>query len=176
MADSGPGVRIERCNAVDDALVGAFARLHPQLSSSPPPDAAALERIVNHPANTLLIARADAGGSARESTDDTDAAAAHADANAGVTPDAGDIVGAMTLVLFPLASGVRAWIEDVVVDESARGRGIGAALNRRAIEIAREAGARTVDLTSRPDREAANRLYARLGFEQRSTNVYRLSL
>ena len=82
----------------------------------------------------------------------------------------------MILVLFPLASGLRAWIEDVVVDESARGRGIGAALNRQAIEIARQAGARTVDLTSRPDREAANRLYARLGFNQRNTNVYRLEL
>ncbi len=147
-AGSDAGVRIEVCDVVDDALVGAFARLHPQLSSSPPPDAAALERIVGHPANTVLIAR----------------------------DGAGEILGAMILVLFPLASGLRAWIEDVVVDESARGRGIGAALNRRAIEIARQAGARTVDLTSRPDREAANRLYARLGFNQRSTNVYRLDL
>ena len=143
-----PDVRIEVCGVVDDALVGAFARLHPQLSSSPPPDAAALERIVGHPANTVLIAR-----------DGSDA-----------------VVGAMILVLFPLASGLRAWIEDVVVDEAARGRGIGAALNRHAIEIARQAGARTVDLTSRPDREAANRLYARLGFNQRNTNVYRLDL
>ena len=141
-------VRIEACEQVGDELVDAFARLHPQLSSSPPPDAAALERIVGHTANTVLIAR-----------DSADA-----------------IVGAMILVLFPLASGLRAWIEDVVVDESARGRGIGAALNRRAIEIARQAGARTVDLTSRPDREAANRLYARLGFNQRNTNVYRLDL
>ncbi|MYA25338.1 MAG: GNAT family N-acetyltransferase [Acidimicrobiales bacterium] len=143
-----PGVRIEVCGVVDDELVGAFARLHPQLSSSTPPDAAALERIVGHPANTVLIAR----------------------------DSADEIVGAMILVLFPLASGLRAWIEDVVVDEAARGRGIGAALNRHAIEIARQAGARTVDLTSRPDREAANRLYARLGFNQRNTNVYRLDL
>ena len=145
-------VRIEVCELVDDALVGAFARLHPQLSSSPPPDAEALRRIVDHPANTVLIARTDIDG----------------------VPD--EIVGAMVLVLFPLASGVRAWIEDVVVDESVRGRGIGAALNRRAIELAREAGARTVDLTSRPTREAANRLYARLGFQRRDTNVYRLEL
>ena len=107
---------------------------------------------MDHPANTVLIARTDADG----------------------VPD--EIVGAMVLVLFPLASGVRAWIEDVVVDESVRGRGIGAALNRRAIELAREAGARTVDLTSRPTREAANRLYARLGFQRRDTNVYRLEL
>ena len=143
-----PDVRIEVCEQVGDDLVGAFARLHPQLSSSPPPGAEALAHIVGHSANTVLIAR-DGGG---------------------------DIVGAMTLVLFPLASGLRAWIEDVVVDESARGRGIGAALNRHAIETARQAGARTVDLTSRPDREAANRLYARLGFQQRHTNVYRLDL
>lgn len=143
-----PDVRIEVCDQVGDELVGAFARLHPQLSSSSPPDAAALERIVGHPATAVLIARITAG----------------------------DIVGAMVLVMFPLPSGLRAWIEDVVVDESARGRGIGAALNRHAIEIARQAGARTVDLTSRPDREAANRLYARLGFNRRSTNVYRLDL
>ncbi len=155
-AISDAGVRIDVCDVVDDALVGAFARLHPQLSSSPPPDAAALERIVGHPANTVLIART-APGEAPHS-------------------EPGEMVGAMILVLFPLASGLRAWIEDVVVDESARGRGIGAALNRHAIEIARQAGARTVDLTSRPDREAANRLYARLGFNQRNTNVYRLDL
>ena len=88
----------------------------------------------------------------------------------------GEIIGAMVLVLFPLPSGLRAWIEDVVVDAEARGRGVGAALNLRAIEIARDAGARTVDLTSRPDRTAANRLYARLGFGQRATNVYRMDL
>lgn len=155
-ANLQPGVRIEICEVVDEALVGALARLHPQLSSSPPPDAAALERIVGHPANSVLIARTVP--------------------NEPPGPGAGEIVGAMVLVMFPLPSGLRAWIEDVVVDESARGRGIGAALNRHAIEIARQAGARTVDLTSRPDREAANRLYARLGFAQRATNVYRLDL
>jgi len=80
----------------------------------------------------------------------------------------------MTLVVFRIPTGVRAWIEDVVVDEAARGRGVGEALNRVAIQRAHDAGARTVDLTSRPSREAANRLYSRLGFEQRDTNVYRL--
>lgn len=149
-------VSIEVCDRAGDELVAAFARLHPQLSSSPPPGAEALERIVSHPANTVLIART--------APDDAGAVTA------------GQIVGAMILVLFPLASGVRAWIEDVVVDECARGKGIGAALNRHAIEIAQRAGARTVDLTSRPDREAANRLYARLGFNRRATNVYRLEL
>ncbi|MCS5685302.1 MAG: GNAT family N-acetyltransferase, partial [Acidimicrobiales bacterium] len=74
---------------------------------------------------------------------------------------------------FRIPTGLRAWIEDVVVDEAARGRGIGDALNRAAIERARAAGARTVDLTSRPSREAANRLYRRLGFVERGTNMYR---
>ncbi len=160
------GIRVEMCDVVDTTLVGAFARLHPQLSSSPPPDAAALERIVGHPASTLLIARTVPDGTADGMPGE----------NVGAMHDADAVVGAMILVLFPLASGLRAWIEDVVVDESVRGRGIGAALNRHAIEIARRAGARTVDLTSRPDREAANRLYARLGFNRRSTNVYRLDL
>ena len=86
------------------------------------------------------------------------------------------IVGMLTLAVFRIPSGVRAWIEDVVVDTEARGRGIGAALVRRAIEIAQESGARTVDLTSRPSREAANKLYQKLGFEQRSTNVYRYTI
>jgi ribosomal protein S18 acetylase RimI-like enzyme len=79
-------------------------------------------------------------------------------------------------VVFRIPTGLRAWIEDVVVDGSARGRGVGEALNRAAIDRARAAGATTVDLTSRPSREAANRLYRRLGFEQRTTNVYRLDL
>jgi len=141
-------LEIREATEVDDALVAAMARLVPQLSSSnPPPDAAALSAIVASDASVLLLAEED-----------------------------GEVVGAMTLVVFTIPTGVRAWIEDVVVDEVARGRGVGDALNRAAIERAREAGARTVDLTSRPSREAANHLYRRLGFEQRDTNVYRLDL
>jgi len=141
-------LEIREATEVDDALVAAMARLVPQLSSSnPPPDAAALSAIVASDASVLLLAEED-----------------------------GEVVGAMTLVVFTIPTGVRAWIEDVVVDEAARGRGVGDALNRAAIERAREAGARTVDLTSRPSREAANHLYRRLGFEQRDTNVYRLDL
>ena len=79
----------------------------------------------------------------------------------------------MTLAMFDIPTGRRAWIEDVVVDEDARGQGVGRLLNERALEIAKDAGAKTVDLTSRPSREAANRLYKRIGFEQRDTNVYR---
>jgi ribosomal protein S18 acetylase RimI-like enzyme len=87
----------------------------------------------------------------------------------------GDIVGALTLVLFPVPTGTRAWIEDVVVDEAARGQGVGAALTREAVRLARAGGARTVDLTSRPSRAAANRLYERLGFQLRESKVYRFA-
>ncbi|MCB9387284.1 MAG: GNAT family N-acetyltransferase [Microthrixaceae bacterium] len=134
------------CTTVDDELLAAMQRLVPQLSSSsPPPDRTRLTEIVESPACHLLLAR-----------------------------DGSAVLGSMTLVVFPIPTGIRAWIEDVVVDSDARGRGVGEALNRRAIEIALERGARTVDLTSRPKREAANRLYKRLGFVERDTNVYRL--
>ncbi len=86
-----------------------------------------------------------------------------------------EIVGTLTLVVFRIPTGLRAWVEDVVVDDSVRGRGVGSALTREALRRAEAAGARTVDLTSRPSREAANRLYRRLGFELRETNVYRYS-
>lgn len=138
-------VEISVLEDVDDEVVNAFEKLIPQLSrSSPPPTADELQAIVDHQACTILIARVD-----------------------------GAVVGAMTLVLFPIPTGLRAWIEDVVVDDAARGAVVGAELNIRAIEIAQEAGATSVDLTSRPSREAANRLYQRLGFEPRETNVYR---
>ena len=84
------------------------------------------------------------------------------------------VISLVCVVLLP--TGVRAWIEDVVVDEEARGAGVAGALVQAALERAEQEGARTVDLTSRPDREAANRLYLRLGFERRETNVYRISL
>lgn len=139
-------VTISEVTAVDDELVAAFDRLIPQLSkSNPPPPAEELQAIVDSEASTLLIAR----------------------------DDDGTILGSMTLAMFLIPTGRRAWIEDVVVDDAARGKGVGRLLNERAIEIAKEAGAKTVDLTSRPTREAANRLYKRLGFELRDTNVYR---
>lgn len=88
----------------------------------------------------------------------------------------GDVVGMLTLATFPIPTGTRAWIEDVVVSSVARGSGTGSALVRAAVDHARRLGARTVDLTSRPSRQAANRLYLRCGFELRDTNVYRLRL
>jgi ribosomal protein S18 acetylase RimI-like enzyme len=139
-------VRVEEATAVDGELVAAWERLIGQLSrSAPAPSRSELEEIATSPATRLLVARDDAGA----------------------------IVGSLTLAIFRIPTGVRAWIEDVVVDEAARGQGIGAALTREAMRLATEAGARTVDLTSRPDREAANRLYQAVGFERRETNVYR---
>jgi ribosomal protein S18 acetylase RimI-like enzyme len=125
----------------------------PQLSrSEPPPGPAELAEMVAAPGTHLLVARVAADGA-----------------------PAGPIVGTLTLVVFRIPTGVRAWIEDVVVDESARGRGVGEALTMAAIGLAAGAGARTVDLTSRPARAAANRLYQRIGFRLRDTNVYRYS-
>ena len=141
-------VVVERTTEVTPELISAFEMLIPQLSSSnPPPTANELQEIVSSEASVLFVARVD-----------------------------GKIVGSLTLATFRIPTGLRAWIEDVVVDGSARGHGVGEALNLAAIEEARVRGAVTVDLTSRPSREAANRLYQRLGFVQRETNVYRFSL
>ena len=130
---------------VTGEAVEAFGRLLPQLSSSAPPlDAGALSAILAMPANTVLLARS-----------------------------AGRVIGTLTLVMFPIPTGLRAWIEDVVVDEAARGQGAGEALTEAALRLAREAGARTVDLTSRPSRQAAGRLYQRAGFAERETRLYR---
>lgn len=135
--------------AVTSELVEAFARLIPQLSkSSPPPSARELEAIVTADDSHLLVARDETGA----------------------------IVGTTTLVVFRIPTGVRAWIEDVVVDEAAGGKGVGKALTRFAIDLASRHGAKTVDLTSRPSREAANGMYRSLGFEPRETNVYRYTL
>jgi ribosomal protein S18 acetylase RimI-like enzyme len=86
----------------------------------------------------------------------------------------GRVVGTLTLAIFPIPTGLRAWIEDVVVDEAARGLGVGEQLTMAAVDEARRRGVRSVDLTSRPTRKAANALYQKLGFELRETNVYRL--
>jgi len=140
-------IAVEVLNEVTDEAVDAFGRLLPQLSrSAVPPDAAALASIVGSPAVTILIARSE-----------------------------GQIVGSLTLALFPIPTGLRAWIEDVVVDETARGQGVGAVLTEEAIRLARDAGARSLDLTTRPSREAAGRLYERAGFKQRETRLYRYS-
>ena len=88
----------------------------------------------------------------------------------------GRIVGALTLVAFRIPTGMRTRIEDVVVDETARGNRVGERLSVAALDLARRLGARSTDLTSRPSRSAANRLYQRMGFEARESNVYRYEL
>ena len=92
-----------------------------------------------------------------------------------IATDETGILGTLTLAMFHIPTGIRAWIEDVIVDDTARGKGVGRLLNEAAIAHALDEGAITVDLTSRPSREAANRLYQRIGFVQRETNVYRYS-
>ena len=136
---------IEAVGEVDQELVDAWARLLPQLSSTAAAVTAdVLERIVASGSTTLLVARVN-----------------------------GQIVGSLSVVVFVIPTGTRAWIEDVVVDAATRGRGAGEALTRAAITFAKQRGARTVDLSSRPSRQAANRLYQRVGMQPRETIVYR---
>lgn len=144
----GMNVRVEIAREASQELVDAFGRLLPQLSSTAKPlDHEAVARMLTHDANTVLVARTPAG-----------------------------IVGTLTLAMLPLPSGLRARVEDVVVDSAARGQGVAGLLIEEALRLAHETGARTVDLTSRPDRAAANRLYERLGFQARESTVYRFPL
>ncbi len=140
-------IAVETLDEVTDEAVEAFGRLLPQLSRSAKPlDAAALAAVASSPAVTVLVARSD-----------------------------DRIVGSLSLVIFRIPTGLRAWIEDVVVDEAARGQGVGAMLTREALRLARAADVRTVDLSTRPSRVAAGRLYEREGFKQRETRMYRYS-
>jgi ribosomal protein S18 acetylase RimI-like enzyme len=141
-------IEVQEVDEISDEVVAAFDRLIPQLStSSAVPTVDQLRQMAESDATVLFLAR----------QDDT-------------------IVGLLTLVVVRIPTGLRARIEDVVVDESARGQGIGARLSRAAVERASVMGAKTVDLTSRPTRTAANRLYERLGFQERQTRVYRFTL
>lgn len=141
-------VSIRPVTEVTESLTDAYRVLIPQLSSSSnPPTGEALQRIIESDSAQILIAE---------------------DEN-------GEILGTMTLIIFQIPTGIRAWIEDVVVDSSARGKGIGKKLNLAALELAKQAGAKTVDLTSRPARQEANQLYRSIGFVERETNVYRFS-
>jgi ribosomal protein S18 acetylase RimI-like enzyme len=141
-------IDVAAASAVDEELVEAMRRLISQLSSPALcPGTQELREIVESRCTTLLLAR-DRGQGNR-------------------------VIGSLTLAVFRIPTGVRAWIEDVIVDNAARGKGVGELLSRMAIEIAHSRGARTIELTSRPSREAANRLYRRIGFVPRDTNVYR---
>jgi len=142
-------MEVTRIIEVTDEISAAFNYLIPQLSSSSAiPSKEQLQEIATN--DSLFIARD--------------------------PEDGGKILGSLTLVTFRIPTGIRCWIEDVVVDETARGKGIGEALTWAALARAADMGARTVDLTSRPSREAANRLYQKVGFKLRESNLYRYNL
>lgn len=141
-------VRVDIADEATEELVAGLNELLPQLSTNASPlTLDDVTELVESSVTTVFIAR-----------------------------DEGRIVGSLTLAIFPIPTGLRAWIEDVVVDGTARGAGVGEALTNAAIDESRRRHVRSLDLTTRPSREAANRLYARLGFEIRETNVYRFSL
>ncbi len=142
-------MQIEIVTQATEELWDAFQRLVPQLTSNnPPPSQDDLSALVKSESSTLIICRADSGS----------------------------IIGAANVAVYRVPTGIRAIIEDVIVDESARGQGIGEVLVRRCLDIAREKGASGVSLTSNPKREAANRLYQRMGFKKRETNAYYFKL
>ena len=142
-------MQIDIVTQADAELYEAFQRLVPQLTNNnPPPSLGNLADLLRDAASTLMVAR----------------------------NIKGEIVGALTLSVYRVPTGIRSIIEDVIVDNTARGQGVGEALMRRAIELAREKGAQNISLTSNPMREAANRLYLRVGFKKRETNAYQMKL
>lgn len=142
-------MQIEIAIRADDELYEAFQRLVPQMTrNNPPPSHDDLRALLRDPDSTLLLARAENG----------------------------QLVGALTLIVYRVPTGVRSIIEDVIVDESVRGQGVGEALMRRAIELAKEKSAKNISLTSNPMRAAANRLYLKMGFQRRNTNAYQIKL
>ena len=148
MTQRSASIEVTIATEATEELVSAFGRLIPQLSSSAVAlDRNALAEVIAAPCNTVLVARDREHG--------------------------GKVVGTLTLVIFRIPTAMRAWIEDVVVDSSARGHGVGEALTQQALRLACERGAQTVDLTSRRSREAARKLYEKLGFNLRDSSLYR---
>ena len=145
-----PLIEITAAEHIDDEIAAAFENLLPQLRPDQRiPDRDQLEAVVRSDCTDLLLAR---------------------------RADTGAIVGTATLIVYRVPSGLRAYIEDVVVDVAARGYGVGEALMREAMVRAADRGAGSVDLTSHASRTAANRLYLKLGFKVRQTNAYRCEL
>ncbi len=138
-------IKIFEITEADDATLDAVNRLLPQLSkSSKIINWSTLQKLTNSECTRLYVAK-----------------------------EGDTIFGMLSLVVFSIPTGTKAWIEDVVVDERARGKGVGKELMNHALNVAKELGAKSADLTSRPSREAANKLYQAIGFEGRETNVYR---
>ncbi len=138
-------IKIFEITEADDATLDAVNRLLPQLSKSAKIiNGSTLQKLTNSECTRLYVAK-----------------------------EGDTIFGMLSLVVFSIPTGTKAWIEDVVVDERARGKGVGKELMNHALNVAKELGAKSADLTSRPSREAANKLYQAIGFEGRETNVYR---
>jgi len=138
---------VTKADIVTDELIGAFERLLPQLKPTAPLLAHnEIKALVESDSSQLIVAR--------------------------FPDETAPIVGILTLIIYRVPTGIRARIEDVVVDELMRKKGVGEALLRYALETARKAGADGVALTSNPRREAANRLYQKLGFHLWKTNLY----
>ena len=140
-------MQIERVTEVDEKILEAFQKFIPELTNEKDrvPTKEDLENVVSSPNNYLFVAE-----------------------------EENEIIGTLTLVFYRVPSGIKAWIEDVIVSDKARGKGVATALIWHAINIARENKAQKVDLSSSPWREAANKLYVKLGFEKRDSNMYRL--
>ena len=142
-------MNIERVTEINEKILSAFQYFIPELTNEKNriPTKEDLEVVVSSPNNYLLVAK-----------------------------ENDDIIGTLTLVFYWVPSGVKTWIEDVIVSDKARGKGVATALMWHALGLAREKGAEKVDLSSRPWREAANSLYLKMGFEKRDTNMFRLYL
>ncbi len=142
-------MQIDIVTQADEELYNAFQRLVPQLTkNNPPPSLNDLIDLVRDSSSTLMVARSEHG----------------------------EIIGALTLTVYRVPTGIRSIIEDVIVDNSARGQGVGEALMKYAVEVARDKGASNISLTCNPMRESANRLYQRMGFKKRETNAYQIKL
>jgi len=142
-------MQIEIATQADDELYEAFQRLIPQLTkNNPPPTLDLLHALLADASSTLLLAR----------------------------DESNKIVGALTLIVYKVPTGIRSIIEDVIVDESARGKKVGEQLMLKAIDVAKSRGAKNISLTSNMQRVAANRLYIKLGFTKRETNAYQMKL
>ena len=141
-------MKIERITQVDESTVDVFKRLMPQLTGKDEyPSLEELQRVIQSDERFLFFAT-----------------------------EKGEVIGTLTLVFYQLPSGLKAWIEDVIVDEHARGKGVATALLKHALQVARDKGSLKADLTSMPWRTAANRLYQKMGFKKRESNMYRYFL
>ncbi|MGH7765622.1 MAG: GNAT family N-acetyltransferase [Candidatus Dormibacteraceae bacterium] len=143
-------MEIEVVTEATPELQAALARLLPQLNPALDlPDMERLRRLISDPAVTLLVAK-----------------------------DGGEIVGTTTVIVYTTPYWIKARLDEVVVNAAARGKGVGEALVKASLEVGRRNGAQVAELQSGkgPARSAAHRLYERLGFKIRDTDVFRLVL